>query len=78
MKNDSIFTKHLHDADENYFEHLAYTAWVSVRLIAAGLVILIHGIFPFVFTYMGSKMLNDLHAELAARKKATEEKSRQG
>ena len=66
--SDSFFTRHLHDADERYFEHLAFTVKVGGVLIVIACVVVIHGLLPFLFTHTGSRMLDRLNADMAARR----------
>jgi len=68
MEQKSLLTKHLHDANESYFEHLAFTVKVGVTLIVIGIVAMLHGLMPFVFTHTASGMLCKLMDEMKARK----------
>ena len=77
MKHNPI-TQHLHDANESYFEHMAFTLRVSALLTFAGLAVLIHGLCPCVFTHTGSRTIEKLNAELQQRRMACEAKRRQG
>ena len=72
--SDSFLTRHLRDADECYFEHLAFTVKVGGVLVASAVVIVIHGLLPFLFTHTGSKMLCRLNEDMTARRTHCEAK----
>lgn len=46
MKN--LFSNHLHDVGETYWEHLCFATKVSCKLILLSITALIHAIFPFI------------------------------
>ncbi len=71
---DSFLTKHLHDANEGYFEHLGFTLRVGGTLIAIAVVAVIHGLMPFLCTHTASNMLCKLTTEMKARKALCEER----
>ncbi len=72
MKKDSFLTRHLHEADENYFVHLAYTTKTALMLIISGIVVFIHGLVPFLFVHTGSCMIEAIYAGLKTRREACE------
>lgn len=49
-KGMSIFTKHLNESGENYFEHFYFTARMSWALFYTAVTLLIHGLLPFLLT----------------------------
>jgi hypothetical protein len=59
--------KHLEDAKESYAEHLLFALCFGGRMIAGGLAVVIHAIFPAVFETTGSRILCSLYDELQAR-----------
>ena len=61
------FTAHPHEAGESYPEHLRFTAGMAGRLIYVGLLILIHGIFPFLLTRKASSEVVKIYAIMQAR-----------
>lgn len=73
--SDSFFTRHLRDADEGYFEHLAFTLKVGATMVVIACVVVIHGLLPFLFTHTGSQMLDRLNADMAARRAHCQAKS---
>ena len=75
MEQKQFFTKHLHDANESYFEHLAFTIKVGGTLIMIGIVAVLHGLLPFIFTHTASGMLCTLMDKMKARKALCEARS---
>ncbi|MFN7113002.1 MAG: DUF6356 family protein [Alphaproteobacteria bacterium] len=63
------FTEHPAAAGETYWQHLLFTLGMGARLMFAGFVILLHGIFPFALTYTGSKHLKKCNKILSDRSK---------
>ena len=55
MKN--IFTKHPHEMDETYFEHMRCALSFSAKMLTGGIACLIHAFFPFWFKKTGSDFL---------------------
>lgn len=56
MKTLSIFTKHPNDTEnpQSYWEHAVFGMTNSIKLILAGIVGIIHAIFPFWFAFYTS------------------------
>lgn len=50
--------KHLQQVEESYFEHLKFSLWAGFILIILGIVSVIHGIFPFLFSRVPDKIFN--------------------
>lgn len=75
MKQDSFLTQHLHDANESYFEHLAFTIKFAATLIVIAVIAVTHGLMPFLFTHTASTMLCKLMDEAKARKAQCEKSS---
>lgn len=73
---DSFLTRHLRDANEHYFEHLAFTIRVGATLVVIAAVVVVHGVFPFLFTHTGSRMLARLNATMAKRRARCEATAR--
>lgn len=48
------FTEHPATADETYWQHLVFTMQMGLRFVYAGLAILVHGVFPFMFVRTAS------------------------
>ena len=62
---------HLESVHESYFQHLSFAASVGIRLIVAGIAVILHGLFPAVFQYTGSKTIFKLYDDIKARPKST-------
>jgi len=77
MSLSDVFIKHPQDAGESYWQHLCFTLRAGCALIVIGLVLLIHGIFPFLFVHTASCKIESLCDELQARRKKCEETKRQ-
>ena len=61
------FTQHPHDTDESYLEHLWFTAKMAGRLLFAMLVLIIHGVFPFLLVRTASHQIELIYAIIKAR-----------
>jgi hypothetical protein len=59
--------RHLHEADESYFEHLRVAAGFSLKLAKASLACAVHALVPGLFTRTASGSVARLQAQLAAR-----------
>lgn len=71
MKKDSLWnSRHLNEADEGYIEHLLYTLKTGLKLILSGLIVIIHGLIPFILVHQASCMIEDIHTSLQLRKEA--------
>ena len=57
-------TRHLRSVEESYFQHLGHAMRFALTLLAAGLVCLIHAIFPFLFEKTGSSMIGLLYRDM--------------
>jgi hypothetical protein len=68
MEQDNFLNHHLHETGESYFEHLAFTLRISAGLTLTALVIVIHGLMPFIFIHTGSRLMDGIHRKLAARR----------
>ena len=60
-----LFCEHPETVNETYFEHLMFATGFGIRMIAAGLACMAHGLFPFLFETTGSRCVRNLHAHLA-------------
>ena len=50
--------KPLKHVNETYFHHLGEALLISAVAISAGVICLVHGVFPFLFEHTASSMLN--------------------
>lgn len=81
MKKTNYFNRHLIETGENYLEHFVFTFVTSLWLLLAGLILLCHSIFPFIFTIKASKHVKKINevmqkrtAMLLARRQKEEQK----
>lgn len=56
-----IFTAHLRAMNESYFEHMVSALKISITMLWAGLICLIHSIFPFLFANFANDTVERLH-----------------
>tara|TARA_R110002110_G_scaffold152232_2_gene344938 strand:+ start:657 stop:917 length:261 start_codon:yes stop_codon:yes gene_type:complete len=61
------FNKHPESIGETYLEHMWCCFKTSGMLTSISLVLLIHGVFPFLFTETGSSLIKDLHDTMQKR-----------
>lgn len=64
---EKAFTDHPHSAGETYLEHLWFTTKMMARLIYSGVVVLIHGIFPFLLMRTASSQLEQIYLIMKSR-----------
>ena len=64
--------KHLDEAGERYFEHLAFAATIGLMALAAGLACLIHALIPGLCTRTASRTIGLLNQLLADRRRVEE------
>lgn len=57
-----MFDQHLRENNVGYFQHLIHAVILGVMSITAGVVFLIHAVFPFVFTQTGSNLIRKIQA----------------
>lgn len=68
MKNYNPFTKHPNEYGEGYFEHLRFAISYFFILLKIAIILLIHGIFPFLFTFTSSQLINKTYLVFQKRK----------
>lgn len=61
------FTEHPHDTDETYFEHLWFTIKMSARFLYTLVVLIIHGIFPFLLQRDASIQIEKVYRIMKSR-----------
>lgn len=57
----NLFTKHLKEVNETYFEHFFMASSFGLKMLFAGFACLLHGLFPFWFQKSGSNTIVKLH-----------------
>lgn len=66
------FTEHPKDIGENYFQHLAFTLRMTLRFIAVSIIMMIHGLLPFLFQRTGSEQIQKIYERMKTRTPADE------
>ena len=61
------FTEHPDETGESYIEHLCFTAMMSLRFIYTTVVLLIHGVFPFLLMRAASKQIEIVYSIMKSR-----------
>jgi len=64
-----LFTYHPNEINETYFQHLIYASKTACRLFFASIALLIHSIFPFLFTHTASGAVIKVYASIVKRLK---------
>ncbi len=57
-----MFDRHLKENNVGYFKHLWHAVVLGVLSITAGLIFLLHAVFPFVLTHNGSDLIKKISA----------------
>ena len=61
------FTEHPHETGETYLEHLWFTLKMASRLFYSLVVLLIHGIFPFLLMRAASQQIETIYRIIKTR-----------
>ena len=56
-----LFTKHPSSVNESYLEHFLQTIRISCKLAKSSIIVLTHGLFPFLFTSKTTKDIESLY-----------------
>ena len=59
------FTAHPATVSETYTEHLRFASATGLWMILGGLACILHGLFPFTCTTVGSRMIRRLYDRLS-------------
>ena len=51
---------HLKENNVGYWQHLSHSAVLGMLSIMAGVIFLIHAVFPFLFPYTGSGLIKKI------------------
>ena len=62
-----LFTKHPSSVNESYLQHFLQTIRVSYKLAKSSIIVLAHGLFPFLFTSKTTEDIEDLYKNLKKR-----------
>jgi len=60
----ALFTEHPASVGESYFQHLGSATGFSLRMLAAGICCLVHGLLPFLFVRTGSSTVTLLYERM--------------
>lgn len=61
------FTEHPEQTGETYAQHLWFTLTMTVRLLTSGLILLIHGVFPFCMVRTASNQIEMIYRIMKTR-----------
>ncbi len=68
---------HLDEADESYLQHLWFTITMAARFFWVGIVLIIHGLIPFVFTRTASNETARINAIMQSRRTLVNDRAAQ-
>ncbi len=61
------FTNHPREVGEGYGHHFVNASAFGLRMLAGGVAVLIHAVFPFLFVNTGSRTMDKLHKRMTRR-----------
>lgn len=64
-----LLTEHPASVGETYAEHLRSATGFGLRMVAAGVACLIHGLLPFLFETVGSRTVTTLHDRMVRNRR---------
>jgi hypothetical protein len=59
-----FLNSHLQKNNISYWDHLCRASDFSLRCAIASIILLIHGLFPFLFQENGSKIIKNLYKDI--------------
>jgi hypothetical protein len=59
--------KHLDDVNETYWQHFKFASMTGLVLIIAGVLVIVHAIYPNICKSVGSDVIRHLHKILEER-----------
>lgn len=62
-----LYTEHPNEAGETFWQHLWFTFTMSMRFLYTGVVIIIHGLFPFLLKREGSRQIEKVYHIMKSR-----------
>jgi hypothetical protein len=62
-----FFTRHPAETGETYGEHLWFTVKMAAHFVLVALVMMVHGLFPFLLTRAASKQIEKLYWVMKGR-----------
>ena len=70
MKLPRKFTEHPESVGETYFEHMAFAAGMSAKLLKAAACCAIHAVMPWRHCTTGSTAIKEMHEVVTAGERA--------
>ena len=61
------FTEHPEETGETYLQHLWFTFTMAIRMLYALVVLVIHGVFPFLVVRAASKQIEAIYRIMKTR-----------
>ncbi len=71
VRTKAAFTEHPAEAGESYGQHLWFSISMAGRLLACSVVLLIHGLFPFMCCHTASQKMKKCQSVMTERAKMT-------
>jgi hypothetical protein len=63
-----LFTSHPDSVGESYPRHAVFAITFGFRMFVGALACMLHGLFPFLFQRTGSRIVCELHQQLATHR----------
>jgi hypothetical protein len=63
----NAFTQHPAQTRETYLQHLWFTIKTSLRFVALGVLLFLHGVFPFIFVRTASIQVERIYLLMRSR-----------
>jgi hypothetical protein len=64
-----LFNEHPQSVGETYGQHLVHASYFGGRMILAGFACMLHALLPFAFVRTGSQAIEELNAQMLARRR---------
>ena len=62
-----LFKDHPDKLNETYLQHLNFALKCGLKIIYAGIIIIIHGILPYFHETTGSRMIKNINLEIGEK-----------
>ena len=66
-----LFTEHPRETGETYAQHLWFTVQMSVRFVVVSVILMTHGLLPFVWTRTASRRIERIYMIMKDRAQKT-------
>ncbi len=63
----NVFTLHPKETNESYLRHLIFTVRMSIRFFYVSFLIIVHGLFPFLFARKASTEIEKIYGIMKTR-----------